>query len=146
MKRITVLLVDDNPVVRGEIRKLLELEDDIEVVGEAKDGRQAVVMAKKLNPALVLMDLAMPVLNGLQATRQLLKADPDTKVLILSAYSDTVYVEEAIDSGVMGFLIKQSCAAIICQAIGEVQMGNTFFSPSVPKRLHKRSQRKWLTE
>jgi DNA-binding NarL/FixJ family response regulator len=138
MKRITVLLADDNRDVRKVFRQILELEDDLEVVGEAKNGNQAVAMVKKLRPALVLMDIAMPLLNGLQATRQILKnALSPTKVLMLSAHSDEAYVVEAVDSGAMGYLIKHSCADTVCHAIREVQKGNTFFSPSIPKRLHK---------
>src|ERR1700687_2172243 len=102
MKRITVLLADDNGLVRTVFRKILELQDDLEVVGEAKNGRQAVAMVKKLRPALVLMDVAMPLLNGLQATCQILKAFPATKVLMLSAHSDDAYVEDATNSGAMG--------------------------------------------
>ncbi len=144
MKRITVLLADDNRVVRREFRKILELEDDLEVVGEAKNGLQAVAMVKKLRPALVLMDIAMPLLNGLQATRQILKAAPATKVLMLSAHSDDAYVEEATNSGAMGYLIKQTSADSVCPAIREVQKGNTFFSPSIPNRLHKRNRKKQM--
>ena len=144
MKRITVLLADDNRVVRTEFRKLLELEDDLEVVGEAKNGLQAVAMVKKLHPAVVLMDIAMPLLNGLKATRQILKTTPATKVLMLSAHSDDVYVEEATNSGAMGYLLKQSCADSVCSAIREVQKGNIFFSPSIPSRLHKRSREKQM--
>ena len=139
MKRITVLLVDDSWIVRREFRKILELENDLEVVGDARNGRQTVAMVKKLHPALVLMDIAMPVLNGLHATRQILKAIPTTKVLMLSAHTDDAYVEAATNSGAMGFLIKQTCADIMCLAIREVQKGNMFFSPSIPKRLHKRN-------
>jgi DNA-binding NarL/FixJ family response regulator len=128
--------------VRSEFRRILELEDDLEVVGEAKNGHQAVAMVKKLRPALVLMDVAMPLLNGLQATRQLLKAVPATKVLMLSAYSDEAYVEGATNSGAMGYLIKQTCVDCMCHAIREVQKGNAFFSPSIPRRLHKRNRKK----
>ena len=85
MKRITVLLAEDHMIVREGFRKMLELEDDFEIVGEAQDGRQAVTLVKKLRPAVVLMDIAMPLLNGLEATRQVLKAVPTTKVLMLSA-------------------------------------------------------------
>jgi DNA-binding NarL/FixJ family response regulator len=124
MKRITVLLADDNRVVRREFRKILEREDDLEVVGEAKNGRQAVAMVIKLRPALVLMDIAMPLLNGLQATRQILKAAATTtKVLMLSAHSDDAYVEEATNSGAMGYLLKQTAADSVCSAIREVQKG-----------------------
>jgi DNA-binding NarL/FixJ family response regulator len=142
MKRITVLLADDNRVVRKEFRKILELEADIEVVGEAKNGYEAVAMVKKLRPALVLMDIAMPLLNGLQATCQILEAFLTTKVLILSAHSDEAYVVEAVNSGAMGYLLKQTSANNVCHAIREVQKGNTFFSPSIPKRLHKRNLKK----
>jgi len=144
MKRITVLLADDNKVVRKEFRKILEHEADLEVVGEAKNGTEAVVMAKKLRPAVVLMDVAMPLLNGLQATDQILKAAPATKVLMLSAHSDEAYVAEAINSGAVGYLIKQASADSVCDAIREVQKGNTFFSPSIPRRLHKRNRKTQL--
>jgi DNA-binding NarL/FixJ family response regulator len=142
MKKITILLADDNRVVRTGFRKILELEDDLEVVGEAKNGHQAVAMVKKLRPALVLMDVAMPLLNGLQAARQILKARPAIKVLMLSAHSDEAYIVEAINSGAMGYLIKQTAADNVCQAIREVQKGNTFFSPSIPIRLHKQKRKK----
>ena len=142
MKRITVLLADDNRVVRREFRKILELEDDLEVVGEATDGHEAVAMVKKLRPALVLMDVAMPVLNGLLATRQILEAAPATKVLMLSAHSDDEYIQIATDYGAVGYLIKHTSADSVCHAIREVQKGNTFFSPSIPSRLHKRNGKK----
>lgn len=139
MKRIKVLLADDNGVVRKEFKKILELEDDLEVVGEAKNGHEAVAMVEKFRPALVLMDVTMPLPNGLQATSQILKAFPTTKVLMLSAHSDEAYVAEAVNSGAMGYLIKQSSVDHVCQAVREVHKGNTFFSPCIPKRLHKRN-------
>ena len=124
-------------VVREGFRKMLELENDLEVVGEAQNGRQAVVMAKKLCPDVVLMDIAMPLLNGLEATRQVLKALPAIKVLILSAHSDDAYVKNATESGAVGFLLKQTSSHVVCEAIREVQKGKTFFSPAVAKRLHQ---------
>ena len=142
MKRITVLLAEDHTIVREGFRKMLELEDDIEVVGEAQDGRQAIAMVKELRPAVVLMDIAMPRLNGLEATRQVLKAIPATKVLILSAHSDDAYVKNATESGAMGFLLKQTSSHVVCGAIREVQKGKTFFSPSISRRrdrLHPQS-------
>ena len=142
MKRITVLLADDNRFVRREFRQLLELEDDLEVVGEAKNGLQAVALVEKLHPAVVLMDIAMPLLNGLHATRQILKVAPATKVLMLSAQSDDVYVEEATNSGAVGYLVKQTSTESVCPAIRELQKGNTFYSPSIPSRLHKRNRKK----
>ena len=134
MKRIAVLLVDDHMIVREGFRKLLDVEADLIVVGEAQTGRQAVEMARKLRPQVVVMDIAMPLLNGLEATRQIRRAVPDTKVLILSAHSDDAYVENAIESGVSGYLLKQSSANMLSRAIREIQNGNTFFSPAIAKR------------
>lgn len=142
MKRITVLLADAHGVVRKEFKKLLCLEADLEVVGEAKNGPQAVAMVKVLRPALVLMDVTLPLLSGLQTTCQILKTFPATKVLMLSSHRDEAYVIEAINSGAKGYLIKQTSANLVCTAIREVHKGNTFFSPSIPKRLHKRTPRK----
>jgi DNA-binding NarL/FixJ family response regulator len=137
MKPITILLAEDHTIVREGFRKMLELEDDFEIVGEAQDGRKAVALAKKLRPAVVLMDIAMPLLNGLEATRQILKALPQTKVLILSAHNDDAYVKNATDSGAVGFLLKQTSAHDVCRAIREVQNGKTFFSPSISRRLDR---------
>src|ERR1035437_7623461 len=134
MKKITVLLAEDHTIVREGFRKMLELEADIEVVGEAQDGRQAIAMVKKLRPDVVLMDIAMPLLNGLEAARQLLKAVPATKVIMLSAHSDDAYVTNAAESGAVGFLLKQTSAHDVCRAIREVHQGKTFFSPSISKR------------
>jgi DNA-binding NarL/FixJ family response regulator len=137
MKQITVLLAEDHMIVREGLRKMLELEDDFEVVGEAQDGRKAIALAVKLRPDVVLMDIAMPLLNGLEATRQVLKALPTTKVLMLSAHNDDAYVKNAADSGARGFLLKQTSAHDVCRAIREVQKGNTFFSPSISRRMDR---------
>jgi DNA-binding NarL/FixJ family response regulator len=137
MKRITVLLAEDHMIVREGFRKMLELEDDFEIVGEAQDGRAAVALVKKFRPQVVLMDIAMPLLNGLEATRQVLKAVPATKVLMLSAHSDDAYVKNATESGAVGFLLKQTSAHEVCRAIREIQKGKTFFSPSIARRLQE---------
>ena len=134
MKQITVLLAEDHTIVREGFRKMLELEKDFQIVGEAQDGRQAVAMVKKLRPEVVLMDIAMPLLNGLEATRQVLKAFPATKIIMLSAHSDDAYVTDATESGAVGFLLKQTSAHDVCQAIREVQKGKTFFSPAIARR------------
>jgi DNA-binding NarL/FixJ family response regulator len=137
MKRITVLLAEDHTIVREGFRKMLELEDDLEVVGEAQDGRQAVALAHKLCPKVVLMDIAMPMLNGLEATRQMLKAIPGTKVLILSAHSDDAYVKTAAESGAVGFLLKHTSAHEVCHAIREVHNGKPFFSAAISRRQNR---------
>ena len=142
MKPITVLLADDSAAVRRDIREVLEHETDLKVVGEAANGREAVALVKKLHPALVLMDVAMPLLNGLQATRQILKAVPATKVLMLSVHDDAVYIEESSKSGAMGYLIKHTAVNSLCRAIREVHKGKTFFKPPPPGHLNKQHRSK----
>src|ERR1700736_1439933 len=131
MKRITVLLAEDHTIVRQGLRALLEAEDDIEVIGEAQNGRQAVQLTQKLRPAVVVMDIAMPLLNGLEATRQILGVVPTTKVLILSAHHDDEYIKYikrvTVVGAAAGYLIKQTSAQVLSKAIREVQKGNVFF-------------------
>ena len=141
MKRITVLLAEDHHIVREGFRSLLEHERDIEVIGEAETGRQAVQLTRKLRPAVVVIDIAMPRLNGLEATRQIRKLFPDTRVLILSAHSDDAYVEQVTELGAAGFLLKQTSSHVLATAIREVQKGNTFFSPSISRRVQERSRK-----
>src|SRR2546423_3697820 len=135
MKKISVLLVDDHTVVRQGLRALLSAEDDLDVIGEAENGRQAVLLAKKLLPDVVLMDVAMPLLNGLEATRQILKGAPQSKVLVLTSYGDDDCVEKMMEAGAAGFLIKQTAANDLLKAIREVSRGNAYFSPSIARRL-----------
>jgi len=139
-EHITVLLAEDHMIVREGLKSLLAIEADIEVVGEAATGREAVEMARQLRPAVVVMDIAMPQMNGLEATRQILKHGAGTKVLILSAHSDDAYVEKVMALGAAGYLIKQTSAQFLSEAIREVQKGNTFFSPAIAKRFLKQHQ------
>jgi DNA-binding NarL/FixJ family response regulator len=141
MKRITVLLAEDHQIVREGFRSLLGHESDIEVVGEAANGRQAVQMARKLRPAVVVMDIAMPLLNGLEAARQIRKEIPGTAVLFLSAHSDDAYLEQVTVLGAAGFLLKQTSSENLATAIREVQKGNSFFSRSLSKRVRERSRK-----
>src|SRR6266478_9299000 len=117
MQKITVLLADDHTIVRQGFRALLQAEQDIVIVGEAETGRHAVQLAKKLEPDVVVMDIAMPLLNGLEATRQILKEVPSAKVLILSSYSDDEYVEQLTETGAAGYLLKQTAVTDLLKAI-----------------------------
>lgn len=139
MKPITVLLAEDHTMVREGLRIMLKQEADIEVVGEAQNGRRAVKMALELRPDVVVMDIAMPGLNGLEATRQLLKELPLTKIIILTAHCDDAYVQSATDSGAVGFLLKQDTAHDFSIAIREAYKGRRFYSTSVSRRLGRLS-------
>lgn len=141
MKAITVLLAEDHTIVREGLRAFLELQGDIHVIGEADEGRTAVALAAKLKPDVIIMDIAMPRLNGLEATRQILAARPGSKVLILSAHADEAYVESVVALGASGYLIKQSASATLPLAIREVHKGRTFFSPSIAKRRSDNAER-----
>jgi len=132
-------LAEDHEIVREGFRCLLSHEHDIEVVGEAETGREAVQLTQKLRPAVVVMDIAMPLLNGLEATRQIRKACPDTKVLILSAHSDDAYIEQVEALGAAGFLLKQTSSHVLAKAIREIQKGNKFFSPAISKHMRGHS-------
>lgn len=135
MKKISVLLADDHTVVRQGLRTLLAAEPDIEVVGEADNGRQAVQLAHQLQPDVIVMDISMPQLNGLEATRQIIDEGVPAKLLILSSYADSEYVHQLTAAGASGYLIKQTAASDLITAVREVSKGNAFFSPSVLKRL-----------
>lgn len=139
-KRITVLLAEDHEVVREGLRHLLDAESDFEVIAEAGTGRQAVDMARKLHPDVVVMDIAMPRLNGLEATRQMRLTIPDTKVLILSAHGDEAYVERVTQLGAAGYLIKQTSFRFLSEAIRAVHQGKTFFSPCIAKAMGHRHE------
>jgi len=136
MSAITVLLAEDHLIVREGLRALLKLEKDIEVVGEASNGRQAVELSASLHPEVVVMDIAMPQLNGMEATRQILRTAPDIKVLILSAHSDDVYVQQVMALVAAGYLIKQTAADSLSKAIREVHQEKPAFSPLISKRFY----------
>jgi len=133
-KRITVLLAEDHAIVREGLRTLLELSPDFEVVGEAKTGREAVELVRKLRPTVVVMDIAMPLLNGFEATRQILHHLPGTKVLVLSAHNDDEYISHMSEVGAAGYLVKQNSGHVLVHAIKEIAKGNSYFSPSISER------------
>lgn len=138
MKPIRVLLAEDHRVVREGLRALLEAEGDLEVVGEAETGRQAVELTRKLRPDVVVMDIAMPLLNGLEATRQIRKVLPGARVLILSAHGDDAYVEQTRALGAAGYLLKQTSAQVLARAVREVHRGQVYYSPVIARRLQPR--------
>lgn len=139
MSNISVLLVDDHNIVRQGLKALLAAEGDINVLAEAQTGREAVQMAARLHPEVVVMDLAMPLLNGWEATRQILKVAPAAKILVLSTYDSDEHVQQAIASGAAAYLIKQTAAADLVKAIREVRRGNAYFSPPIAERLRERT-------
>lgn len=140
MKKITVVLADDHAVLREGLRLLLQTTDDIAVVGEADDGHRALNEVKKLQPNVVLLDIAIPLLNGVEVTRRIALEIPATKVLILSAYGDHQHVQQAVDAGASGYLTKQCSADDLLLAIREVCLGNANFSPPIARCLSKPSR------
>jgi DNA-binding NarL/FixJ family response regulator len=141
MPNISVLVVDDHSIVRQGLKALLTSEGNITVVGEAQTGREAVSLTAKLHPDVVIMDLAMPLLNGWEATRQILKVLPSARVVVLSTYSGDAHIQQAIAAGAAAYLIKQTAAADLIKAIHEVKKGNAYFSPAIAQRLREQTCR-----
>jgi DNA-binding NarL/FixJ family response regulator len=139
MPTTAILLVDDHNIVRQGLRALLLAEGDLTIVAEAQTGREAVQLATAHRPEVVVMDLAMPRLNGSEATRQILRAVPATKVVVLSTYSDDEHMQQALSAGAAAYLLKQTAAAELVQAIREVKKGNAYFSPAIARRLRERT-------
>jgi DNA-binding NarL/FixJ family response regulator len=134
MKSITVLLAEDHTMVREGLCALLKLEADMSVIGEAENGRDVVKLAASLTPDVIVMDIAMPQLNGMEAARQILHTHPAMKILILSAHGDDAYVEKVMALGAFGYLIKQSAAHMLPEAIRRVHSGKKCLSPSISER------------
>jgi DNA-binding NarL/FixJ family response regulator len=132
---IRVLLADDHGVVRKGLRFLLEQQPGIDIVGEAGDGREAVRLAAETNPAIVIMDIAMPLLNGIEATAQMVKRDQNVGVIILSMHSDEDYLLSALNAGAKGYLLKDSAEVDLVRAIHSVRKGTPFFSPEIAKTM-----------
>jgi DNA-binding NarL/FixJ family response regulator len=135
MKKITLLLCDDHNVVRAGLLSLLKGAEDIEVIGQAENGPGAVAEAARLQPDVILMDIAMPLLNGVEATRRIVTEFPAAKVLMLSSYDDDQHLQQAVAAGAAGYLLKETAAEDLLLAIHEIAVGNAFFSPAVVKRL-----------
>ena len=135
MTKIRILLADDHTVIRLGLKLLLERQADFVVVGEAEDGRKAIQLAESLQPDVIVMDVAMPNLNGIEATRQITTALPKVAVVVLSMHSDESYVMRALKAGAKGYLLKDSAEADLIQAIRTVVTGKSYFSAAVSKML-----------
>lgn len=135
MQKIRVLVVDDHTIVRDGICALLALSGDIEVVGEATNGSEALKMVGQLHPDVVLMDIAMPIMGGLEATRRISKDFPETKVLVITQHDDKEYVFPVLESGASGFISKAGASSELASGIRSVYRGDSFLSPSVAKLL-----------
>jgi DNA-binding NarL/FixJ family response regulator len=133
-KKITVLLVDDHSLVRRGFRRMLEDEADMEVVGEAGNGEDSIKLAKELHPQVVVMDCALPGMNGLAATRQIIEDSPDTAVLMLSMHTESTWVRQAIEAGAKGYVLKNAMDLELGAAIRKVAAGETVFDPTVEQR------------
>jgi len=133
-KKITVLLVDDHSLVRRGFRRMLEDESDMEVVGEAGNGEDSIKLAKQLHPQVVVMDCALPGMNGLQATRQIVEDSPDTAVLMLSMHTENTWVRQAIEAGAKGYVLKNAMDLELGAAIRKIAAGETVFDPMVEQR------------
>ncbi|MES2597293.1 MAG: response regulator transcription factor [Verrucomicrobiota bacterium] len=137
MNPISILLCEDHTMLRDGLRSLLEDEEDIKIIGEAANGRLAVKLCQTLKPDVVVMDIRMPLLNGLEATRQILKDAPNTKVLILSASSDPAHLEELVKLKISGYLLKQTAASSLPSAIRAASKGETVFNPTVARYMQR---------
>jgi two-component system response regulator NreC len=135
MKRIRILIADDHGIVRKGLRLQLQQNNGFEVVGEATDGREAVRMAEELVPDIIIMDIAMPNLNGIQATSQVIKKNPQVGVIILSMHSDETYLTRTLAAGAKGFLLKESADKDLDNAVRSVAQGKPFFSPAIANTL-----------
>jgi two-component system response regulator NreC len=142
MKKIKVLVVDDHTLVRDGIRALLSLAADIEVVGEASDGKEALQKVRQLAPDVVLMDLAMPTMGGLEATRRIRREFAGTKVLALTQYDDSEYVIPIIEAGARGFVTKKAAFSELASAIQAVYNGDSYLTPSAAAALVEEYQQK----
>ncbi len=140
-KKITVLLVDDHSLVRRGFRRMLEDESDMDVVGEAGDGEESIKIAKKLHPRVVVMDCALPGINGLEATRRIIEESPDTAVLMLSMHSENTWVRQAIEAGAKGYILKNAMDLELGAAIRKVAAGETLFDPQVEQRSPLKGER-----
>jgi DNA-binding NarL/FixJ family response regulator len=141
MPKLRILLADDHTIVRQGLRKVLEEQPDWHVVAEAGDGRDAVRQAEQHNPDVAIIDVAMPLLNGIEVTRQLARRTPNVRVLVLSMHADEAYVTKVLEAGAAGYMLKDSADVDLFQAVGAVSQGKTFFSPAVARLMQSEHAR-----
>ena len=142
MGSVRILLADDHTVVRQTLRKILQQCPDSDVVAEAGDGREAVRLAEQYRPDVAVLDVAMPLLNGIEATRQITTRSPDTRVLLVSMHADEAYVTQGLQAGATGYLLKDSADIDLLTAVSEVAKKRAFFSPSIARLLHDLPERR----
>jgi len=132
---VKLLLVDDHPIVLEGLRSALQKFEDIEIVGEASTGKEAIVKAQSILPTLILIDIGLPEMSGIEAAREILKTAPGIKILILTLHDDREYITQSIQTGIQGYVLKDSSPAELIQAIRSVAKGGTFFSPRIAKKI-----------
>jgi two-component system, NarL family, response regulator NreC len=135
MSKTRILVADDHGIVRKGLRFLLDRQEGMEVVGEASEGREAVKLSEELQPNIVIMDVAMPQLNGIDAAAQIIKSSPDTRIIMLSMHADESYLVRALGVGAKGYLLKESAEVDIVRAVQVVSQGRPFFSPQIAQTL-----------
>ena len=133
MAKLRIVLGDDHTLIRQGLRKILEESGEWKVVGEAGDGREAVRLTLELRPDVVILDIGMPILNGIESTRQILRRLPDVRILVLSMHADEAYVVQALQAGARSYLLKDSADTDLIRGVADIAAGRSFFSPAVAK-------------
>ncbi len=135
MKKLRIIIAEDHETVREGLKMIIEAQDDMEVIGEAGDGREAIHLAEELKPDIILMDVSMPVLNGLMASAKLSRILPEIKILTLTRHNDEAYLQELLEAGVSGYVLKQSASTELLRAIRAVAAGDKFLDPAITGKI-----------
>lgn len=135
MKKLRIIIAEDHETVREGLKMIIEAQDDMEIIGEAGDGREAIHLAEELKPDIILMDVSMPVLNGLMASAKLSRILPEIKILTLTRHNDEAYLQELLEAGVSGYVLKQSASTELLRAIRAVAAGDKFLDPAITGKI-----------